>query len=382
MFNLKGAFLKFTSCFILFLVVFFSASCVQEPNKIVIGFFGALTGDEATFGLSSRNGIELAIEEINAKGGVLGKPVELKTYDTVGTNDGALSSVEKLITIDKVVALLGEVSSSRSLISAPVAQKYRVPMVTPSATNPLVTQTGDYIFRVCFIDPFQGEVMAKFAYKSLKLRRAAILYDGESNYSVGLAEYFKKTFESLGGKVVAEETYMSGDVVFENQLLRIKQTSAEFIFLPAYYAEAALVGREVQKKGMKLPLMGGDGWESDSLLEIAGDSLNGSYFSSFYTLEDPRPEVQSFKKTYQKKFDTLPDSQAASGYDAARILFEAIERAQSTKGEAIREALKLTKDFKGVTGSISINENRDAVKPAVVLQVKGSKVRFVESIGP
>lgn len=374
--------MKFTSCFILFLVVFFSASCVQEPNKIVIGFFGALTGDEATFGLSSRNGIELAIEEINANGGVLGKPVELKTYDTVGTNDGALSSVEKLITIDKVVALLGEVSSSRSLISAPVAQKYRVPMVTPSATNPLVTRTGDYIFRVCFIDPFQGEVMAKFAYKSLKLRKAAILYDGESNYSVGLAEYFKKTFESLGGKVVAEETYMSGDVVFDNQLLRIKQTSAEFIFLPAYYAEAALVGREVQKKGMKLPLMGGDGWESDSLLEIAGDSLNGSYFSSFYTLEDPRPEVQSFKKTYQKKFDTLPDSQAASGYDAARILFEAIERAQSTKGEAIREALKLTKDFKGVTGSISINENRDAVKPAVVLQVKGSKVRFVESIGP
>jgi len=348
----------------------------------VIGFFGALTGAEATFGLSSRNGIELAIEEVNAKGGVLGKPIELKVYDTLGTNEAARSSIENLILVDKVVALLGEVSSSRSLASAPVAQKHQVPMVTPSATNPLVTQSGDYIFRVCFTDPFQGEAMAMFAFKSLKFKKAAILYDSQSNYSQGLAEYFKKTFEALGGEVVAEESYLSGDVVFENQLLRIKKTNAEFIFLPAYYAEAALVAREAQKKDMRLPFMGGDGWESKSLLEIAGDSLNGSYFSSHYTLEDPRTEVQAFIKTYQKKFGTKPDSQAALGYDAARILFEAIERAKSIKGRPIRDALKVTTNFKGVTGNISINENRDAIKPAVVLQVRGNKIKFVESIGP
>ncbi len=374
--------MKFFFCLTLCLTMFFSTSCEKEPQKIMIGFFAALTGAEATFGLSSRNGIEIAIEEVNAKGGVLGKPIELKIYDTLGTNEAAHSSIENLILVDQVVALLGEVSSSRSLASAPVAQKHQIPMITPSATNPLVTQSGDYIFRVCFTDPFQGEAMAKFAFNSLKFKKAAILYDSQSSYSAGLAEYFKKTFESLGGEVVAEESYMSGDVVFENQLLRIKKSKGEFIFLPGYYAEAALVAREAQKKEMKLPLMGGDGWESESLLEIAGNSLNGSYFSGHYTLEDPRTEVQEFTKTYQKKFGTKPDSQAALGYDAARILFEAIERAQSTKGQSIRDALKGTTDFKGVTGNISINENRDAIKPAVVLQVRGNKVKFVESIGP
>lgn len=374
--------MKFTSCFILFFSACLSLSCVKEPNKLVVGFFGSLTGEEATFGLSARDGIELAIEEVNARGGVLGKPVELKIYDTQGTDEGALTSVKRLITLDHVVALLGEVSSSRSLVSSLVAQKHQIPMITPSATNPLVTQTGDYIFRVCFIDPFQGEVMAKFAYKSLKLKKAAILNDSQSSYSTGLAEYFKETFQSLGGEVVIEETYVSGDVVFENQLSRIKKKGAEFIFLPAYYAEAALVAKEIQKNEMKIPLLGGDGWESESLLEIAGDSLNGSYFSSHYTLEDPNPEVQDFIKTYQKKFGTKPDSQAALAYDAARILFEAIKRAKSTKGNSIRDALNFTSNFRGITGSISFNENRDAVKPAVVLQIKGDKVKFVESIGP
>lgn len=374
--------MKFFFCFFLLLTIFSSTSCEKGPDTIVIGFFGALTGAEATFGISSKNGIDLAIEEVNAKGGVLGKQVVLKFYDTLGTNEEARASVEKLIRKDRVVAILGEVSSDRTLAGAPIAQEHKIPMITPSATNPLVTQVGDYIFRVCFIDPFQGEVMAKFAFNSLKLRKAAILVDNQSDYSKGLAEYFKRTFESLGGEVVAEEFYIAGDVVFENQLLRIKEKKAEFLFLPGYYAEAALVGREIQKKGLKLPLMGGDGWESDSLLEVAGNSLEGAYFSGFYTLEDPRPEVQNFIKVYQKRFGALPDSQAASGYDAAQILFEAIERANSTNGQAIKDALKVTSNFKGVTGNISMNENRDASKPAIVLQVKGNKVRFVDSIGP
>lgn len=356
--------------------------CQQDSKQVVVGFFGALTGPEATFGLSSRNGIMLAIEEINKSGGLLGKTVELKFYDTLGTNEEARNSIEKLISLDRVVAVLGEVASSRSLAGAPIAQKHQIPMVTPSSTNPSVTQKGNYIFRVCFIDPFQGEVMAKFAYKSLKLRKAAILRDTQSEYSMGLADYFIKTFQGLGGTIVADEQYVAGDVVFESQLSKINEKNPEFIFVPGYYAEAALVARQAREMGIKVPLMGGDGWDSESLVEIAGDAISGSYFSNHYTLEDPRAEVQNFIKVYEARFGAKPDANAASGYDAARILFEAIAKANSTSGPAIRDALAQTKNFKGVTGVISINENRDAIKSAVVLQVKGKEFKFVDSIDP
>lgn len=374
--------MKFTfiSIFIVMLASF--TGCQKDSKKVVIGFFGALTGPEATFGISSRDGITLAIEEINKNGGLFDKTVELKFYDTLGTTEEARASVEKLITLDQVVAILGEVASTRSLAGAPIAQKHKIPMISPSSTNPLVTQKGNYIFRVCFIDPFQGEVMAKFAYKSLKLRKAAILRDTQSDYSMGLADYFIKTFQGLGGSIVADENYIAGDVEFQSQLSKVKEKNPEFIFIPGYYAEAALISRQAREMGIKVPFMGGDGWDSDSLVDIAGDSVNGSYFSNHYTQEDPRPEVQSFIKRYETRFGSKPDSQAASGYDAARILFEAINRAKSTQGMAIRDALAETKNFRGVTGVISINENRDAIKSAVVLQVKGQKFKFVESIEP
>lgn len=363
------------------MLVLFSG-CQKDSKKVVIGFFGALTGPEATFGISSRDGIILAMEEINKDGGLLDKTVELKFYDTLGTTEEARSSVEKLITLDHVVAILGEVASTRSLAGAPIAQKHKIPMITPSSTNPLVTQKGNYIFRVCFIDPFQGEVMAKFAYKSLNLRRAAILRDTQSDYSMGLADYFIKTFQGLGGTIVADENYIAGDVEFKSQLSNVKEKNPEFIFIPGYYAEAALISRQAREMGIKVPFMGGDGWDSDSLIDIAGDAVNGSYFSNHYTQEDPRLEVQNFIKRYEARFGSKPDSQAASGYDAARILFEAIKRAKSTRARDIRDALAQTKNFKGVTGVISINENRDAIKSAVVLQVKGKKFKFVESIEP
>lgn len=374
--------MKVTYAPFLLVILLLISSCRPEADKMVIGFFGALTGAEATFGISSKNGITLAIEEINKSGGLLNKQVELKFYDTLGSNEQARDSVLKLIQQDRVVAILGEVSSSRSLAGAPIAQKFKVPMITPGATNPLVTQKGNYIFRVCFIDPFQGEVMAKFAYNSLMFKKAAILRDSESDYSMGLADYFIKTFEGLGGTIVSDQSYIAGDVVFDSQLLKIKEKAPEFIFVPGYYAEAALIAKQAREMGIKTPLMGGDGWDSESLIEIAGDAINGSYFSNHYTLEDPRAEVAQFTKDYLKRFGVKPDSPAASGYDAARILFEAIIRAHSTKGEEIRKALMQTKNFRGVTGIISFNESRDAVKSAVVLQVKGKEFKFVESIHP
>lgn len=367
---------------ILFLMLLIAMGCQDKSDKIVIGNFGSMTGAEATFGISTRDGIILAMEEWNKAGGLLGKQIELKAYDNQGKPEEARLSVEKLINIDNVVAVLGEVASTRSLAGAPVAQQYKVPMITPSSTNPLVTQKGDYIFRVCFIDPFQGEVMAKFAFNSLKFKKAAVLRDSKSDYSMGLATYFIKTFTALGGQIVADEKYVSGDVDFKAQLTNIKSQQPEFIFVPGYYTEVGLIARQAREQGIKVPLMGGDGWDSEKLVEIGGEAINGSYFSNHYTVEDPRPEVQNFIKNYQARFGSKPDALAASGYDAAVILFQTIKSTNSIDPKAIRDGLAQVKNFQGVTGIISINEKRDATKSAVVLQVQGKNFKFVETVNP
>ncbi len=368
--------------FLLFLTLLF-LGCEKESNQIVIGFFGALTGTEATFGVSSRNGITLALEELNLQGGLLGKKVELKSYDTLGSLEETKLSVERLIKTDDVVAMIGEVASSRSLVAAPIAQNHKIPMVTPSSTSPEITKVGDYIFRVCFIDPFQGEVMAKFAIHSLKFKTAAILRDTQSQYSMGLANYFIKTFTALGGTILADEKYISGDVDFQPQLLKIRKKNPDFIFVPGYYSEVAMISRQSKDLGFTGPLMGGDGWDDlKNLTAIAGDSINGSYFSNHYTLENPNPEVQKFITVFEKRFGVKPDSQAALGYDAARIIFDAIRRKNTIDPKKIRDGLAETKNFQGITGSISINQDRDAVKPAVVLQVKKNNFSFVDTVGP
>jgi branched-chain amino acid transport system substrate-binding protein len=366
--------------FILFLV--FLASCQEKSDTIVIGNFGALTGAEASYGISSRDAIILAIEEWNKNGGLLGKQIELKVYDNQGKTDEARLSVERLIEIDNVAAILGESASTRSIAAAAVAQKNSVPLISPSSTNPQLTKIGDYIFRVCFIDPFQGEVMAKFAFETLKLKKAAILTDTQSDYSTGLAEFFIKKFESLGGEIVANEKYISGDVDFKNQLKIVKNAKPEFIFVPGYYTEVGLIARQVRVEGISVPLMGGDGWDSEKLSEIGGESINGSYFSNHYTQEDPGQAVQDFISMYEARFGSKPDSQAASSYDAARILFEAIKKANSLDRKAIRDAIARTTNFKGVTGNITINEERDVFKPAVVLQVYGKNFKYVGTIDP
>lgn len=354
----------------------------KEPEEILIGEFGSLTGTTATFGISSRNGIEMAIDEINKAGGVLGKKVRVIVEDDQGRPEEAQTVVTKLVNKDRVVAVLGEVASSRSLAGAPVCQANRIPMITPSSTNPKVTQVGNYIFRVCFIDPFQGFVMAKFASSSLKFTKVGILRDIKNDYSVGLADVFRENFQKMGGTIVADESYSEGDTDFSAQLTSIKSTGPQAIFVPGYYTEAGLIARQARKLGITVPLMGGDGWDSPKLWEIGGEALNDCYLSNHYSVDDPSPKIQQYVAEYQRRYNQTPDALSALAYDAAHILFDAFRRAGSTDPAKVRDALAQTSGFSGVTGSITIDKDRNAVKPAVVLRVKNGKLEYVESVAP
>lgn len=351
-------------------------------GEIVIGEFGSLTGTTATFGISTKNGIDMAIAEVNAAGGVLGRQVRVIVEDDQGRPEEAQTVVTKLITSDKVVAILGEVASSRTLAAAPVAQQSGIPLISPSSTNPAVTDVGDYIFRVCFIDPFQGLVMAKFATNTLKVTRVAILRDIKNDYSVGLADVFTQNFKQMGGTITSDQSYSEGDTDFSAQLTTIKATNPQAIFVPGYYTEVGLVARQAKSLGIQAPLLGGDGWDSPSLIEIGGGALNGSYFSNHYSVQDPSPSIQKFVADYKAKYGETPDALAGLGYDAAMLLFDAIKRAGSTEPKAIRDALAQTRDYPGMTGTITLDEKRNAVKPAVVLQVKDGRLAYVETIEP
>lgn len=359
-----------------------AAAVTQSGDEILIGEVGSLTGSEATFGTSTRDGIDLAIKQINSEGGIKGKKLRVIVMDDQGKPEEAATAVTKLITQDKVTAILGEVASSRSLAMGPIAQSHKVPMVTPSSTNPKVTQVGDYVFRVCFIDPFQGSVMAKFATDTLKVKKAAILRDIKNDYSVGLANFFTETFKKTGGEVVVDQSYSAGDVDFKSQLTSIKGKNPEVIFVPGYYTEVGLIARQARELGIKAPLLGGDGWDSTKLTEIGGNALNGSYFSNHYSPDDKSPTVQKFIADYKAMFGAVPDGLAAMGYDAAMVLADAMKRAPTLSNEAIRDALAETKAYPGVTGKITIDKNRDAVKSAVVIEIKPSGFTFKETIDP
>jgi branched-chain amino acid transport system substrate-binding protein len=316
---------------------------------------------------------------------VKGKKVRLITYDEKGDAREAGTAVTRLVTRDNVTAVLGEVASSLSLVGAPICQEHGVPMVTPSSTNPAVTEEGDMIFRVCFIDPFQGYVCAKFAreHEGLKAQKAAILYDQVAAYAVGLQEEFGKAFKDLGGEIVATETYQAGDQDFSAQLTTIRAAEPDVIFIPGYYTDVGNIAIQARKLGITVPLLGGDGWDSENLAKIAGKDIDGSFYSNHYSHQDPDPRVQDFIKKYKDRNDgRTPDGLAALGYDAARIVCEAIERAPSTSGADIAAALAKTKDFPGVTGKISIDENRNAVKPAVMLEMKDGVPTYVTTIEP
>lgn len=372
-----------TSIFVSVFGVFFTACTKRNSDQeIRIGEFGSMTGSEATFGQSTHKGIEMAFDEVNKRGGIKGKKLRLITLDNQGKPEEAAAVVSRLITQDKVMAILGEVASNRSLAAAPIAQKYKIPMISPSSTNTKVTEVGDYIFRVCFIDPFQGFVMARFAIDHLKIKKAAILKDLKSDYSTGLADAFRETFTKMGGQIVSEETYQSGEFSFHSQLTSIKAKNPEAIFIPGYYTEVGLIAQQAKQKGIKAALLGGDGWDSPKLFEIGKDAIKGQYFSNHYTTESSDPTVQEFIKNFKQRYNEIPDGLAAMGYDAAKVLIKAMEDAKELTPQAIRDAIASTKDFPGVTGKITINEKRNAEKPAFVVRVDGESNRYVTTVNP
>jgi branched-chain amino acid transport system substrate-binding protein len=359
------------------------AAPAPDQSVIKVGEFASLTGKEAAFGQSSHKGTLLAIEELNATGGVLGRQFELITEDDQSKQGEAATIAKKLISRDKVIALLGEVASGRSLEAAPIAQNFKIPMISPSSTNPRVTEMGSYIFRVCFIDPFQGTAMAKFAMKTLKMKRVALLTSVSSPYSVGLAKYFKETFAADGGVVAIEQKYSEGDKDFKAQLTAIKAAGVDGIFVPGYYTEAALISKQARELELTFPIFGGDGWEAPQLIEIGGQAMEGTYYSTHYSPENSSPAVQNFVKKFRARFaNETPDAMAALGYDSAMVLADAIKRAGTTDGAKLRAAIAATKKYEGVTGKTTIDAHRNATKAAVVITVKDGHFKFVESIAP
>jgi len=363
----------------IFLLIF---GCGKKEDVIKIGEFGSLTGLTATFGINTDRGIQMAVEKINQEGGLLGKKVVVIVEDDQGKPEEAATAVKKLINQDKVIAVLGEVASSRSLAAAPICQEAKIPMITPSSTNPEVTRKGDYIFRVCFIDPFQGDVMARFTYNDLKIKKVAILRDIKNDYSVGLANYFAEDYKKLGGQIVGDESYSEGDIDFRAQLTNLKSKKAEAIFVPGYYTEVGLLVRQARDLGIRIPIIGGDGWDSPKLIEIGGKALEGCYYSNHYSPDDPDPLVQSFVLEFKAKYGELPDAMAPLGYDAAMVLFEAIKRAGSLDPAKVRDEIAKTKEFSGIAGKVTIDSLRNAEKPAVIIKIENQQQKFVKWMYP
>jgi branched-chain amino acid transport system substrate-binding protein len=354
----------------------------NDTGPIKVGVYADLSGQTSSFGQSTVNGIKMAADEINKAGGISGRQVELVVEDDQGRPEQAATVVTKLISQNQVHAVLGEVASSNSLAAAPKAQQAKVPMITPSSTNPKVTQVGDYIFRVCFIDPFQGEVMAKFAANTLKAKRAAILLDVNSDYSRGLGQFFEENFVKLGGQIVEKQSYTQTDRDFKGQLTSIRSANPDVIYVPGYYGQVGVIAKQAKELSIKAPLLGGDGWDAPQLFQIGGAALNGSYMSNHYSVDDPSPATQKFVADYKGRYNAAPDAIGALAYDAMKVLADSIQRAGTTNGEKLRDAIAQTKNFQGVTGSISLNSERNAVKPAVVFELQNGKYVYRETIQP
>lgn len=357
-------------------------NATDGSGPIRVGYYGDLTGNTSSFGVSTKNGVEMAADEINKAGGINGRQIQIVVEDDQGEANKAATVVSKLVNQDKVQAILGEVASSNSLAAAPKAQEARVPMISPSSTNPQVTQVGDYIFRVCFIDPFQGDVMAKFAANNLKAKRAAILYDFNSDYSRGLHQFFTRSFKQLGGEIVSEQSYTQRDRDFSGQLTAIRATNPDVIYVPGYYSEVGVIANQTKQLGITAPLLGGDGWDSPRLWELGGAALNGNYISNHYSVDDPSPAIQKFVADYKARYNMLPDALAALGYDSMKVLADAIKRAGGTESAKLRDAIAQTTNFPGVTGTITIDKDRNAVKPAVVLKLQDQKFVYESTIYP
>lgn len=358
-------------------------------NDIKIGVVYELTGGTATFGEAASNGAKLAFKEINAKGGVLGKQITAVIADNKSEPAESTNAMSKVITQDKVVAVTGFTTSSNAIAGSAVAEASKIPFVGAAPTNPKVTvdeksgKVKDYTFRVCFIDPFQGTVGANFALSTLKLKKVAVLIDNSSDYSKGLAQFFKDAFTKGGGQIIAEEAYLQKDQDFKTILTKIKALNPEMIYVPGYYEEVGKIIKQARELGITVPFVGGDGWDSPKLAEIAGAaSLNGTYFTNHYSVEDTSAKSKAFVEAYKKEYNRMPDAMAVLGYDAAYVLVDAIKRAGSTDSAKIREALAGTKDFEGVTGKLTLNSTHDAVKSAVIIEFKDGKQMYKSTVNP
>lgn len=359
-----------------------SKTSSEDAKEIKIGAMLPLTGDIATFGQSAKNALELIAEEVNKKGGIDGKTVKFVYQDDENKPASSANVTQKLINDEKVVALVGSIGSTCSIADGPIATENKIPMVTPTSTNPKVTtQGGDYVFRACFIDPFQGTVLAKFASEDLKATTAAVLYDVANDYSKGLAEFFKANFEKAGGKVVAYETYNTGDQDFNAQLTKIKGTNPQVLLLPDYYQTVGIIAKQARAAGINATFLGGDGWDSPELFTIGGDAVNKGYFSNHYSPDDNSKEVQDFIAAYKAKYNATPDALAALSYDAAKILLNAIDKADSLDGAKIVEALKATNGT-FVSGSVTYDKDRNPVKGAVIIKTENGKQKFEKKVNP
>jgi len=361
----------------------------QSSDTIKIGANLEMTGSNATFGQSATNGAKLAIKQANEKGGVLGKKLELVVADNKSEAAEAANSMQKLISQDKVAAILAPIASSSVMAGAQVNNDGKVLAISPTASNPKVTvdpDTGkvrDYLFRASFIDPFQGAVMANFASKSLKGKTAALYIDTSSDYAKGLGQFFKETFIKNGGQIVSEEAYLAKDTDFKSTLTKIKSSNPDILFVPGYYQEVGMIIKQAREIGINAAILGGDGWDSEKLPEIAGnDALNNTFFANHYSPDDQSPAIQDFVATYKAEYGQVPDSFAVLSYDATMMIIKAIERAGSVDTVKIKDEMAKTKDFAGVSGLITLDEKHDAIKDAVVIEFKNGKQTFKEKVKP
>jgi branched-chain amino acid transport system substrate-binding protein len=360
-----------------------TAAAGNGGGEILVGEYGSLTGSEATFGTSTHNGIMMAIDEINGAGGINGRKIKVVTEDDQSKAEEAANAVTKLISENNVVAVLGEVASSSSIAAAPICQQNKVPMITPSSTNPEVTKKGDYIFRMCFTDDYQGHSLADYVAKTLGVKKAAILTDVKSDYSQGLAHYFEESFTKDGGQIVARASYAKGDADFHAQLNTLKQANPEILFVPGYYTDIGQIASQAKDLGITAPLVGGDGWESPKLIEIGGKALEGAYYSNHYFYGDPAPIVHDFVTKYKDRFGANPDAMAALGYDAARALADAMKRAKTIKGQDLRDAIAATKNFPGVTGTITLGPDRNPIgKKLVIEEIRNGQLNLKATVDP
>ena len=367
-----------------------AAGCGNNVSSdLKIGMVYELTGNTATYGTSAANGAKLAFKEINAAGGVLGKQIQIVTADNKGEPSESTNAMTKVITQDKVVAVTGFTVSSCGIAGSSVAEGNKIPFVAAATVNPKVTVDGNtgkvknYTFRACFIDSFQGAVGAQFALNTLKAKKISILTDSSSDYSKGLTQIFKESFTKNGGQIVGEEAYLQKDQDFKPVLTKLKSQNPDVLYIPGYYEDVGKIIKQAREIGMNMPILGSDAWDSPKLAEIGGpQALNNTYFTNFYSIEDSNPVSNAFVEAYKKEYGQVPDSMAAMGYDAARLLVDAIKRANSTDAAKITKALTETKDFASVSGPMYLNDTHDAVRGVVIVEMKDGKQVYKETIKP